>query len=113
MDWTAPQRRLINEGEFDSHELIEYKIQRAMEMAREMEGWDVFSTPREQNINLMGEDYRTVAARFLERDVADRWAHLADGDHAKIHEWHDERFHWDCYLVVVTWLSPGYEPPEE
>lgn len=112
MGWTAPQRRLLNEGEFDTHEIIEYKIQTAMERAREMEGWDVFATPREQNINLMGEDLRTVAARFFEKDVAQEWASKADGDKAQLQKWFDERFKMPCYLALVTWYSPEYEEPD-
>jgi hypothetical protein len=113
MDWTASQRKVLSEGEFDSHEVIEYKIQTALERAREMEGWDVFATPREQNINLMGEDLRTVAARFFEEDVAREWAVKADSDKAGIQKWFDERFRMPCYIATATWYSPEYQKPVE
>jgi hypothetical protein len=113
MGWTAPQRDLLNEGEFDSHELIEYKIQKALKRAKEMEGWDMFATPREQNINLMEEDLRTVVSRFWTKDVANEWAVLADGDKATVQKWNDERFQMPCFLALVTFYSPEYEEPKE
>ena len=113
MGLTAAQLKLISEGEFDSHELIEYKVQSAMQKAREMEGWDVFATSREQNNNLMDEDLRTVAARFFEEKTANEWASKADSDKATVQEWPDERFRMPCFLALVTWYSPEYEEPIE
>ena len=88
-------------------ELIEYKIQRAMTKARELEGWDVFSTSREQNLNLLEEDLRTVAARFWLKETAWDWVRYADGDKNQVQRWIDERFGMPCYLALVEYHFDG------
>lgn len=91
----------------ETPELIEYKIQRAMTKALELEGWDVFSTSREQNLNLREEDLRTVAARFWLKETAWNWVHYADGDKYQVQKWTDERFRMPCYLALVEYHFDG------
>ena len=111
--FTAPQQTLLKEGEFDTHKIIEYKIHKAIEHAKELEGWDMFSTPREQNIKLEKGDLRTVTSRFWSKDTAEDWVTKADGDKATIKKWNDERFRMPCFLAIITYYSPEYEELKE
>lgn len=96
----------MNEGEFDTPEIIEFHVQKAIENARQLEGWDIFATSREQNINLLDEDLRTVTARFFEEEAARGWARNANGDQIKIRRWFDERLKMPCFVATVTYNFP-------
>jgi hypothetical protein len=84
-------------------EIVEFKIQQAIQHARQKDGWDIFATSREQNLNLLQEDIRTVAARFREKEAAQEWALQIDADKTQIQNWFDERFRWPCFIVVGTY----------
>ena len=112
MEPTAPQRRLMAEGEFDSPSLIQYKISSALKQAKDMEGWDVFSTDRDSNTYFGFGATATVAARFWEKSVANEWANKADGDKATLQKWHDERFNMPCWLALVEYKYSDYEEPD-
>lgn len=112
MGKTAPQRRLLNEGEFDSPSLIQYKITTAIDHGKQMEGWDIFTTTKEQNKLYGLGATASVIARFFEKDTAKEWALKADGDETTIRKWFDERFQIPCYLALVEYRYPEYENPD-
>ena len=106
---TAPQRRLLKEGEFDSPKLIQYKIQTSINNAKEMEGWDIIHTTKEQNEFYGLGATSTVASRFWTIEQAKKWAHKSDGDNIAINKLHDERFNMPCFIALVEYHYPDYE----
>lgn len=106
---TGPQKKILRESGYDNPRVIDFKVEQAMGKARELEGWDVFATSRESNLKLLGEDVRTVAARFWEKERAFEWIKTADPDLQSVRKWNDERFNMPCFLAMITYKYPHYD----
>lgn len=109
MGLTGPQKKFLTESEYDTPKIIDFKIEQALEKARELEGWDVFATDRLGNLKHLGEDLRTVAARFWEKETAFAWVQAADPDLHSVRKWNDERFNMPCFLAVLKFKYPHYD----
>jgi hypothetical protein len=97
---------LLFEGEFDSPDVLDWKIQHAAELAKSMEGWDVNVSPVEQNRFYDVGNHASVAARFFEKDVAKKWLLKTEADKRTIQKWFDERFGMPCFLAMAEFDYP-------
>ena len=98
--------RMLFEGEFDSPDILQWKISQAAQLAREMEGWDIVVSPVEQNKFFGLGAHASVAARFFEEDVAKEWLLKTEADKRTIQKWFDERFRMPCFLAMTQFDYP-------
>jgi hypothetical protein len=94
------------EGEFDSPEILSWKIQQAQDLARKMEGWDIVVAQAKQNRFFDLGNHASVAARFFEQDIAREWALKTEADRKTIRRWNDERFQMPCFIAKVEFDYP-------